>query len=963
LSGHIKLLVVEDRAADAELVVEQLRQSGFVPDWQRVETEAEYQAALATDLDLIIAELYLGGCDALRALDLRNARNLDVPFVIVSGVPVEDDAVRALREGADDCVRKDRLEQLGPAVARALAARSLRDENRRVREALERNEELFRKLSDCSPVGIMLADAQGGCSYSNPRCRTLLGLTLMQTLGDGWTSAIHPADRDAALAEWSQCVRQRREFYRQFRLRPGPDGASRWLSVRSALTGHGEFGHVLTFTDVTDRMQAEQKLRDAETKYRLLVEQMPAITYIAESGAAGRWHFVSPQLESLLGYSPQQWLARPEMWHEQIHPDDRERVLAAEERVRQAGGVFAEEYRLRRRDGRYVWVRDTCAAVTDEGGAPCWLQGVMVEVTAQKEMAEALQSKSEQLEAITEAMLAFLQDGDWRQASAILLRSALKQTGSEYGFLGALVEGPALRILAHEGIRWSDTVNYKFYEQALAAYREQGYLEFRNFNNLFGHVITTGQPLIANQPDADPRAGGLPPGHPPLRHFLGVPVRRGRELIGMFGVANRPGGYSEADQRAIETLTHAAGVLFDSHRRQQRERLLEDQLLQSQKLEAVGQLAGGVAHDFNNILTAITGYSELAARRLADNDPARADVEEIRKAAERAGALTRQLLAFSRRQVLQPEILDLDAVVADMENMLRRLLGEIIELEVAAGGEPSRVLADRGQIEQVIINLAVNARDAMPRGGRLRICTGLAHIAQTAAARMAEVAPGEYVTLTVSDEGAGMTAEVRARIFEPFFTTKPKGKGTGLGLATCFGIVKQSGGHIEVDSELGKGTTFRVYLPRAQGEPAPQPVAAAAPHGLQGGSERILLVEDEHTVRELAAMVLRDLGYEVTEAANGQEALELARTRGDGAFDLVISDVVMPRMGGPELIERLRELGCRCRAILTSGYTEAEMDTETISAWDAVFLGKPYSARQLAAKVRETLGARPATAG
>jgi len=382
------------------------------------------------------------------------------------------------------------------------------------------------------------------------------------------------------------------------------------------------------------------------------------------------------------------------------------------------------------------------------------------------------------------------------------------------------------------------------------------------------------------------------------------------------------------------------------------QRQLEDHLRQAQKMEAVGQLAGGVAHDFNNLLTVIFGYSDLVLAGLPAQDPMRADVEEIRNAGRRAGELTRQLLAFGRRQVLSPRLLDLNRVVGDMEKLLRRLIGEHIELVTRLDDGLGVCRADPGQIEQVIVNLAVNARDAMPDGGRLVISTANA-VLEDEGARRQLVAPGVYVLLQVSDTGVGMDEGVRERIFEPFFTTKELGQGTGLGLATVYGIVKQSGGHIAVESQRGEGSAFSVYLPRAEG--VVEPTALAAAGGAPGGRESILLVEDEEAVRALVARYLRQLGYRVLEASDGPQALAVAAAA--RSIDLLLTDMVMPRLGGAELAARLRAARPGLPVLFVSGHSDQAQGLLQSGALGkgVAFLQKPYSTDELARRLRELL--------
>jgi len=383
------------------------------------------------------------------------------------------------------------------------------------------------------------------------------------------------------------------------------------------------------------------------------------------------------------------------------------------------------------------------------------------------------------------------------------------------------------------------------------------------------------------------------------------------------------------------------------------QRALEERLRQTQKMEAVGRLAGGIAHDFNNLLTAILGSVDFLRRALGPEHPEHAETEEIQKAAVRAADLTRQLLAFSRQQVLAPKVLELDALVTNLEKMLRRLIGEDVELRFAAKASRAAVRADPGQLEQVIVNLVVNARDAMPRGGRLTIETARVDLDAAYAWEHGTVEPGRYVMLAVTDTGVGIDRAAQARLFEPFFTTKEFGKGTGLGLATVYGIVKQSGGYIWVYSEPGRGATFKVYLPRVElaGEPvaAPQPPARAL-----GGTETILLAEDEPAVRNLARRVLEKHGYTLLLAATGRDGVRLAEQHGS-PIDLLVTDVVMPEMGGRELAQHLTTRQPSLKVLYLSGYTDDAIVHHGVLDAGVAFLQKPFKPDELVRKIREVL--------
>jgi two-component system, NtrC family, sensor kinase len=380
-----------------------------------------------------------------------------------------------------------------------------------------------------------------------------------------------------------------------------------------------------------------------------------------------------------------------------------------------------------------------------------------------------------------------------------------------------------------------------------------------------------------------------------------------------------------------------------------------NELRQAQKMEAVGQLAGGVAHDFNNILTAIIGYSELLLQRTGIDKLSHKSAQQIIKAASRGATLIRQLLAFSRKQAIWPQVLDLNAAVADIEGLLRRLIGENIELVIKPAATAACIRADPGQVEQVIMNLALNARDAMPTGGRLTIETRFATLDATLAKKR-QVEPGEYAALRVHDTGTGISEEVLPRIFEPFFTTKESGKGTGLGLATCYGIVKQSGGYIVVESHPDKGTTFMVYFPSVQ-EPAEDALKGTEPGALPRGTETVLVAEDEDTVRNLAVDVLREIGYRVLEARNGEEAQRILANDGELRIDLVVTDLGMPRMGGAALAGWLEKVRPETKIVFISGYIDNQRDDSANLGENHRLLEKPFTPSQLATTIREVLDA------
>jgi PAS domain S-box-containing protein len=626
----------------------------------------------------------------------------------------------------------------------------------------------------------------------------------------------------------------------------------------------------------------------------ILKEQPTAVvTYITAFDETRNRLYISPQIEAMLGFSADEWLGDPGLVLKQLHPDDRERVLAEVFQSKDTGKPLSSEYRLLARDGHIVWVRDEAIVMRDEAGRPCFMQGLLLDISEQKRKEEMLQKSESKFRTIFE-----------RVAVGIALVS----------IDGQLMESnPALREMLRYG------------EEEL---RHRVFNEFIHPEDV-AIDVDLDQELIAGKRD-----------HYQIeKRFI---RKDGGVVWCQLNVSFIRGGQQERPFTIcmVEDIT-------------ERKRL-ETQFFQSQKMETIGRLAGGIAHDFNNLLTVIKGYTQLSLNHIQEGDPCRENIEEIKGAAERAAELTNQLLTFSRRQILDMKVLDLNAIVRGLEKMTGRIIGEDIEMFTVLDDHLARVKTDPGQIEQVILNLVVNARDAMPAGGKLAIETANVVLDDTYARTHIGVTPGSYVMLSVSDTGCGISPEIKELIFEPFFTTKEEGKGTGLGLSTIYGIVKQSGGNIWVYSEPGRGTTFKIYLPRVEEETGALPVQDDTDH-LPKGKETVLLVEDDPSLRALAARVLRYQGYKVIEATNGHEAIGIARENVQERIHLLLTDVVMPHMGGRELVKRMKTLHPEIRVLFISGYTEHAITYHAGLKPGTPFLQKPFSPTALAKKVREVL--------
>jgi len=617
---------------------------------------------------------------------------------------------------------------------------------------------------DSAADGISILDSGGNHLYANSAFAKMLGFDgVSAVVGKGWREVYDV--KDAALLEDQVSVSLKRSGRWSEQISLGRRDGSR-IPVEMSITAMGQGGFVCVARDISDRLTAERERSETEAKYKMFVEQVAAVSYIAEVGFHGAWVYVSPQVETIFGYTQEEWLADSEQWVRLVPQEDHPIIEAAEQNCAKAKR-FQAEYRLKRKDGKIIWVSDNAVLVPGSESHPL-MEGIIVDITER--------------------------------------------------------------------------------------------------------------------------------------------------------------------------------------------RLLEDQLQQARRVEAVGRLAGGVAHDFNNLLTIIKGYVELALSRSNEQPELRGNIQRIGDAAERAVTLVRQLLAFSRKQVLKPKVLDLNSIVLNMDKLVRRLMSDTIEMRTRVENSLGAVKADPGQIEQVVLNLIVNARDAMPNGGTLVIETRNVELDSTMSHEQWTVKQGPYAMLSVADTGVGMSADTVAHIFEPFYTTKESSRGTGLGLSTVYGIVKQSGGHISVHSELGKGTTFKVYLPRVEDTVMAEPEKSEPAESRSSvGEETILLVEDEPELRELARLSLTELGYSVIEAQNCQDALRLAALHAP-KIDLLLTDVVMPGMSGRDLAKQLTARHAHLRVLYMSGYTYNVMGENGTLEEGLSFLQKPFTPKTLSQKVREVLG-------
>jgi PAS domain S-box-containing protein len=821
-------------------------------------------------------------------------------------IATESGPKNARNEGTMSAVTSTENVDLAELERRLEQAERRRDELERAAAAANLDQSRINALVEHSGAGVIVIDSHERVVWTNRTFREVYGT------GSGKQSEPHgrachevlckkskPCDSCPVLARRCGEEAPHRELRMWVRDRVRHVYATAMPIVEPDGSVEQDLVMLQDLTDLQVLKQSEDALRASEQRFRSVFEKVAA--GMITTRLDGAFLQVNPALCTMLGYTEKEFLRKvfPQTVHEEDLAKFHEQfveVLAGRRRD------IELEMRYLRKDGSAMWGHTTAVWQFDEKNQPTYCIHLIQDINQRKYAISALQESRQKYEGLINTLEGIVWEAD---AETFEFSFVSPQAEQILGY-------PVDRWLSQPRF-WRNHVHPEDLQNAVEASTEARQQK-RGYECEYRIVAADGNSVW-------------------LRDTVGVVQQNGE-------------------------VTKLRGVMIDITKRKEAEIALqasETQLRQAQKMEAIGRLAGGIAHDFNNILTAITGYSELMQKRMGETHELYRETSEIGKAARRAADLTRQLLAFSRQQVLQPRVLDLNEVIADMNQMVRRLIGEDIELVIRHAEDLGAVKADPGQIQQVILNLAVNARDAMPSGGRLTIHTYDVVIErETRDGTHAGVEPGEYVTLAISDTGIGMEESVRSKLFEPFFTTKEQGKGTGLGLATVYGIVRQSGGEITVETTMGEGSTFRVYLPRVEGVVPVTHVAENEPDRPTFGTETILLVEDDETVRDLAVEILTINGYEVIEANNGVQALEVYTNMHD-EIDMLVTDVVMPQMGGKELAERLAEVAPELKVLFLSGYTSTAIAEQQILDADSNFLQKPFTPAAFAAKVRTLL--------
>jgi PAS domain S-box-containing protein len=802
-------------------------------------------------------------------------------------------------------------------------------ERKRAEEALKESERRYRSLYNSTPTMLHSIDREGRLVSVSDYWLEHMGYSREEVIGrksvEFLTEESARYARDVILPEFMREGICKEVAYRM--VKKNGEIIDVLLSATSEKDADGRvIRSMAAIEDVTERNRSREALERSNAGLVLAqrIARLGSWEWDVVNDTATR----SEETFRLFGADPGGSERSRRYFLGSVHPEDRERVQRALVDALDGSKEYDIEYRIVLPDTAERIIHARAEVIRDDGGRPVLMRGTVHDITAGKRIEDALQ---------------FVAQSGWAVSGDEFFPALARYMGETFGVDYVFVDQLG------EGDQTAETVALYARGEIVPNLRYD--LRGTPCENVMGKKLccypSGVQRLFPNDAVlAEMRA----------ESYVGIPLwDSSGKPIGLIAVMDsRPMNNAETVADVMQVVATRAAAELERKRAYLEKEKLQAQLQQSMKMEAVGRLAGGVAHDFNNLLTAIIGNVSLAQGKIPPSDPVADVLQEANKAAERAAALTQQLLAFSRKQIIEPKVLNLNDLIADLNVMLVRLIREDIMIQILPGEDLGSVHIDAGQFQQVLVNLVVNARDAMPGGGKIVIETSNAELDAGYCSRHPYVRPGRFVMVAVSDTGYGMTGEVKARIFEPFFTTKANGRGTGLGLATAYGAVKQAGGSIEVYSEAGMGTTFKIYLPRVEGE-ASKLVRDDRPRKLRGGTETVLLVEDEDMVRDLCVRVLDELGYRVLQASNGKEALAVSKGHG-GRIDLLMTDVVMPGMNGGELAAQLILHHPGMRVLFTSGYTEDVIVHHGVLDGEVSFLGKPYSPSTLAAKIREVLG-------
>jgi two-component system, cell cycle sensor histidine kinase and response regulator CckA len=832
---------------------------------------------------------------------------------------------------------------------------------RKAEKSLQESEERYRTLAGISPVGIFRTDSNGFTTYVNPKWCEIAGLSSEEAMGNGWLNSVHPADKDELSKHWEENKNIRHSSFAEYRFLH-KDGSVSWV-IGQAVPEMDEdnimVGYVGTITDISARVQAENAKVKAENE---LKKNQERLNYAMEATSDGLFDtnavtgeiYWSPRYFNILGYEPEEFHPTGDTYRKLIHPDDWDSI---NDNINLKGKNketrFELIYRMMSKDQGWRWISSRFKIISlTEAGHPERMIGTITDITNTKLYEIDLKRKNRALKVLSGCNEVIIKT---REEKKLLQKICDRIVGiGEYTLVWV---GYA-----------KDDIERSIIPQTWAG-KEEGYLENMNIswgqnergNRPAGIAIRTGTPYIIRDLQSDQNfipwlSQAIRRGY---RSTIALPLKENEHVFGALCIYSSE--LDAFDKSEIDLLSELANDLaygIISIRTREKHDKLESQLLQSQKMEAIGKLAGGIAHDFNNLLTVIMGNSELVLSELEENSNMFNIMHRVILTTKKAASLTHQLLAFSRKQMVQPREIDLNTIVNETQKMLYRLLGEDIILKVNIETELMKIKADPGQIDQIIMNLVVNARDAMPNGGYLTIKTNNILISGNDITKHPSGSPGKFVCLEVSDTGTGISDEILPQIFDPFFTTKDLGKGTGLGLSVVYGVVKQNNGWIELETKIGIGTSFKIFLPGLEKTSSEVETNGFDINKYSGQGEKILIVEDDNDIRSMVKRTLEKNGYSISESKDLTTAKNNIM-QSNAEFDLIFLDIVLPDGSGIEFFEKIHSTYPELKVLFTSGYADEKARWSIIQEKNYNFIQKPYETLELLKSIKKVISGKP----
>jgi PAS domain S-box-containing protein len=957
MKAPIKILYIDDSRTDQELVKHSFDNSPADFNIVAVSNQMDFETQLkSAEFDLVISDFNILGLSGLKIFDIVRSINESIPIVVITGTGSEEAAVELMKKGVSDYVIKttSHIQKLPNTVLSILDNDKTKKEKILAQKELEISLQKYKVLFESFPIGITITDAEGNVLETNQKSEALLGIKkddqISHKFNEKEWNLIHPDGSTLSIGEYAG-VKSIKEKNIIENIEMGivkDDKKTQWLNVTAAPIPLDGYGVAITYVDVTEKNEAIASLKINEERLRFTLDATTdAIWDInLQTGEA----YLSSRYYTLLDYEPGDFPSTFECFQKLIHPDDADILnKVMDDYFKNTRNIHSIELRMKSKKDEWKWILSRGKTIgRNNEGKPLRMVGTNTDITERKRIEEDLKRKNRALRILSECNISLVKINNEKELATDICSKINTIGGYQLVWIGLINQDDKKSIIP---LAWSGKESDKEEFMDIQLMENNPYTS--SIEKAFESQVFS---LIRNiRADLNCRSWLNYAAQKGYNSVLSLPLIINNKVIGVLTIYSYElNGFDEEEIALLSELANDIAYGIIAIRTREEHSKLENQLLQSQKNEAIGRLAGGIAHDFNNILTVIMGNAEILSFPQHDQNQFLGHIEQIKSAAEKASSLTRQLLAFSRKEIIQPKIINPNEMVKEMQKMLQRLIGEDIDLKVILDPLVSNIIADQSHLDQVIMNLVVNAKDAMPEGGDLTIQTKNLLIEEKNIYCFPKAKPGKYVVLEVKDTGIGINDEIISKIFDPFFTTKEVGKGTGLGLSVVEGIVNQNQGWIDVSSEVGKGTTFKIYFPVIEKTVSEDKKTINILNLAQGNGEKILVLEDEHNIRELAKSTLTMRGYDVFEAMNIASAFRILEVEA-GKFDLIFSDIILPDGSGIDFYEEAILKYPDLKVLFTSGYADEKGKWEKIQKNNYKFIQKPYKILELLSEIKKQL--------